>query len=74
MVGTIIMVSLGITLWTIIFMVLMHLTITSEHAFIFGCILTVYFVTSLVTVCYLFGDQVSDDGHVLIMPYITMLH
>lgn len=56
MVGTIIMVSLGISLWVIVFMVLMHLIITSEHAFIFGCILTVYFVTSLVTVYYLFGD------------------
>lgn len=74
MVSTIIMVSLGILLWLIIFAVLLHLTITSEHALIFGCVLMTYFVTSLVTACYLFGDQVSGDGNVLIMPYITMLH
>lgn len=56
MVGTIIMVSLGITLWTIIFAVLLYLAdITSEYALIFGCVLIMYFVTSLVTVYYLFG-------------------
>ena len=55
MVGTIIMVSLGISLWTIIFAVLSYLTVTSEHALIFGCVLIVYLVTSLVTVYYLFG-------------------
>lgn len=55
MVGSIIMVSLGITLWTIIFAMLLYLAITSEYALIFGCILIVYFVTSLVTVYYLFG-------------------
>lgn len=55
MVGTIIMVSLGILLWLTILAVLLHLTVTSEHALIFGCVLFVYFVTSLVTVYYLFG-------------------
>lgn len=55
MVGTIIMVSLGISLWTIIFAVLLYLTITSEYALIFGCVLIMYFVTSLVAVYYLFG-------------------
>jgi hypothetical protein len=55
MVGTIIMVSLGITLWTTIFVVLLYLAITSEYTLIFGYILIVYFVTSLVTVYYLFG-------------------
>ena len=54
MVGTIIMVSLGITLWTIIFAVLLYLAITSEYALIFGCVLIMYFVTSLVTVCTIF--------------------
>lgn len=54
MVGTIIMVSLGISLWTIIFAVILYLAITSEYALIFGCILIMYFVTSLVTVYYLF--------------------
>ncbi len=72
MVSAIIAVSLGISLWTIIFAVLMHLTITSEHPIIFGCILTVYFVTSLVTACYLDGG-VSGGSHVMIMPYIPML-
>lgn len=55
MVGTIIMVSLGISLWTIIFAVLLYLAITSEYALIFGYVLIMYFVTSLVTVYYLFG-------------------
>lgn len=55
MVGTIIMVSLGISLWIIIFAVILYLAITSEYALIFGCILIMYFVTSLVTVYYLFG-------------------
>ena len=55
MVGSIIMVSLGITLWTIIFAMLLYLAITSEYALIFGCVLIMYFVTSLVTVYYLFG-------------------
>ena len=55
MVGTIIMVSLGISLWTIIFAVLLYLAITSEYALIFGCVLIMYIVTSLVTVYYLFG-------------------
>ena len=55
MVGTIIMVSLGISLWTIIFAVLLYLVITSEYALIFGCVLIVYLVTSLVTAYYLFG-------------------
>lgn len=55
MVGTIIMVSLGISLWTIIFAVLLYLAITSEYTLIFGCVLIMYFVTSLVTVYYLFG-------------------
>lgn len=54
MVSTIIMVSLGISLWTIIFAVILYLAITSEYALIFGCILIMYFVTSLVTVYYLF--------------------
>lgn len=55
MIGTIIMVSLGITLWTIIFAVLLYLAIASEYELIFGCVLIMYFVTSLVTVYYLFG-------------------
>lgn len=55
MVGTIIMVSLGISLWTIIFAVILYLAITSEYALIFGCVSIVYFVTSLVTMYYLFG-------------------
>lgn len=54
MVGTIIMVSLGISLWSIIVAVLSYLTV-SEHPLIFGCILIVYLVTSLVTAYYLFG-------------------
>ena len=54
MVAQIIMVSLGISLWTIIFAVLLYLAITSEYALIFGCVLIMYFVTSLVTVYYLF--------------------
>lgn len=55
MLGKIIMVSLGISLWTIIFAVILYLAITSEYELIFGCILIMYFVTSLVTVYYLFG-------------------
>lgn len=55
MVGTIIAISLGVSLWTVIFAVLLYLAITSEYAFIFGCVLIMYFVTSLVTVYYLFG-------------------
>lgn len=55
MVGTIIAISLGVSLWTIIFAVLLYLAIISEYALIFGCVLIVYFVTSLVTVYYLFG-------------------
>lgn len=55
MVGTIIMVSLGISLWTIIFAVLLYLAIASEYTLIFGCVFIMYFVTSLVTVYYLFG-------------------
>lgn len=55
MVGTIVVISLGISLWAIIFAMLLYLAITSEHALIFGCVLIVYFVTSLVTVYYLFG-------------------
>ena len=55
MVGTIIAISLGVSLWAIIFAVLLYLVFTSEYALIFGYILIVYFVTSLVTVYYLFG-------------------
>lgn len=55
MVGTIIAISLSVSLWTIIFAVLLYLAITSEHALIFGYVLIVYFVTSLVTAQYLFG-------------------
>lgn len=55
MVGTIIAISLGVSLWTIIFAVLLYLAITSEYTLIFGCALIMYFVTSLVTVYYLFG-------------------
>lgn len=55
MVGTIIIVSLGISLWSIIVAVLSYLTVASEHALIFGSVLIVYLVTSLVTVYYLFG-------------------
>lgn len=74
MIGSIIMVSLGISLWVIVLVALINLTITSEHAFIFGCILTVYFVTSVVTACYLFGGVTFGGSNVMIMPYIAMLH
>ncbi len=47
MVGTIIMISLGVSLWAIIFAVLLYLVFTSEYWFIFLCILIVYFVFSL---------------------------
>lgn len=74
MVSTIIMISLAVSLWAIIFAVLLNLVCISEHSFIFLCVLIVYFVTSVVTACYLFGDQVSGDSHVMVIPYITMLH
>lgn len=48
MVGAIIMVSLGISLWAIIFAMLLYLVFTSEYWFIFLCFLIVYFVISLV--------------------------
>lgn len=48
MVGAIIAVSLGISLWAIIFAMLLYLVFTSEYWFIFLCILIVYFVISLV--------------------------
>ena len=47
MVGAIIMISLGVSLWSIIFAVLLYLVFTSEYWFIFLCILIVYFVFSL---------------------------
>lgn len=74
MVCTIIAISLGISLWVIVLVALINLTITSEHAFIFECILTVYFVTSVVTACYLFGGETFGGSNVMIMPYIAMLH
>ena len=55
MVGTIIAISLGVSLWAIILAMLLYLVFTSEYWFIFGCVLIVYFVTSIVTVYYLFG-------------------
>lgn len=54
MVGSIIMVPLGITLWTIILAMLLYLVFTSEYWFIFMCVLIVYFVTSLVTTYAIF--------------------
>ena len=48
MVGTIIAISLGVSLWAIIFAMLLYLVFTSEYWFIFLCVLIVYFVTSLV--------------------------
>ncbi len=48
MVGTIIAISLGVSLWAIIFAMLLYLVFTSEYWFIFLCTLIVYFVTSLV--------------------------
>ena len=53
MVGTIIAVSMGVSLWAIIFAVLLYLVFTSEYWFIFMCILIVYFVTSVVTIAML---------------------
>ncbi len=47
MASTIIMISLGVSLWSIIFAVLLYLVFTSEYWFIFMCVLIVYFVTSL---------------------------
>lgn len=54
MVGTIIMISLGVSLWSIIFAVLLYSVFTSEYWFIFLCILIVYFVTSLVATYAIF--------------------
>ena len=54
MIGTIIMISLGVSLWSIIFAVLLYLVFTSEYWFIFLCILIVYFVTSLVATYAIF--------------------
>lgn len=54
MVGTIIMISLGVSLWSIIFAVLLYLVFTSEYWFIFLCILIVYFVISLVATYAIF--------------------
>ena len=54
MVGTIIMISLGVSLWAIIFAVLLYLVFTSEYWFIFLCILIVYFVISLVATYAIF--------------------
>lgn len=74
MASTIIMISLSISLWVIILTVLIDLIFNSGHAFIFGCILTVYFVTSVVTACYLFGGETFRSSNMMIMPYIAMLH
>ena len=49
MVGTIIAISLGVSLWAIIFARLLYSVFTSEYWFIFLCILIVYFVFSLAT-------------------------
>lgn len=54
MVGTIIAISLGVSLWAIIFAVLLYLVFTSEYWFIFMCILIVYFVFSLVATYAIF--------------------
>lgn len=54
MVGTIIAISLGVSLWAIIFAVLLYLVFTSEYWFIFLCILIVYFVFSLATTYAIF--------------------
>lgn len=54
MIGTIIMVLLGISLWSIVFAMLLYLVFTSEYWFIFLCILIVYFVTSLVATYAIF--------------------
>ena len=54
MVGAIIMVSLGISLWAIIFAMLLYLVFTSEYWFIFMCVLIVYFVTSLASTYAIF--------------------
>ena len=74
MVSAIIVISLGASLWVIILMMLMNLIINSGHAFIFGCILAVYIVTSVVTACCLFGGETFRGSSVMIMPYIAMLH
>ena len=47
MVGTIIAISLGVSLWAIILAMLLYLVFTSEYWFIFMCVLIVYFVISL---------------------------
>lgn len=54
MVGTIVVISLGISLWAIIFAMLLYLVFTSEYWFIFMCILIVYFVISLVATYAIF--------------------
>ena len=54
MVGSIIMISLGISLWAIILAMLLYLVFTSEYWFIFMCALIVYFVTSLVVTYTIF--------------------
>ena len=54
MVGTVIAISLGVSLWAIIFAVLLYLVFTSEYWFIFMCILIVYFVFSLVATYAIF--------------------
>ncbi len=54
MVGSIIMISLGVSLWAIILAMLLYLVFTSEYWFIFMCALIVYFVTALVVTYAIF--------------------
>ncbi len=54
MVGTIIAISLGVSLWAVVFAMLLYLVSTSEHWFIFMCVLMVYFVTSLASTYAIF--------------------
>lgn len=42
MVGTIIAISLGVSLWAVVFAMLLYLVSTSEHWFIFMCVLMVF--------------------------------
>lgn len=63
MVGTIIMVSLGVSLWSIIFAVLLYLVFTSEYWGVFLCILIVYFVTSLVATYAIFWLPIDYTIH-----------
>lgn len=54
MVGTIIAISLGVSLWAIILAMLLYLVFTSEYWLIFMCVLIVYFVISLASTYAIF--------------------